>query len=164
MKKREIWKFVPGYEGLYMVSNKGIVKNCRTGKILKPHKIKNGYLQVCLCKDWNKKMFLVHRLVALAFIPNPENKRTVNHKDEDKTNNCVWNLEWMTYKENNEYSDVLQTKRTPVEAYKDGELIGVFGSQHEAARQLGLFNQSINQVLKGIISQTGGYTFKYADK
>lgn len=171
MSKREIWRFVPAYEGLYMVSTLGRVKNCRTGRILKPQKTKFGYLQVNLYKDGKRKMLKVHRLVAIAFITNPENKRTVNHKDENKLNNCVENLEWMSIKENNEYSGTIEkmqkagneATRTPIEVYKDGELVGVYCSIRECARQLWLNNSSVCKVLKGIYSHTGGFTFKYVD-
>lgn len=168
----EEWRFVPAYEGLYMVSNKGRVINCRTGKILKPGKDKDGYLQVHIFKDGKSKRFYVHRLVALAFIPNPENLPCVNHKDENKQNNCVENLEWCTNKYNLEYSGIIEkfqkagteSIKTPIEVYKNGELVGVFCSQIEAARQLGLDKGNIGKVLKGKYSQTGGYSFKYANK
>ena len=102
----EIWKDIAGYEGLYQVSNLGRVKRYYKNskeKILKPRSNKDGYLRVVLYKEGKSKQYLVHRLVAQAFIPNPDNKPQVNHKDEDKTNNKVENLEWMTCKENNNH-------------------------------------------------------------
>ena len=73
---------------------------------VKPRKLPNGYLRVYLrCKDGKRRDVYIHRLVATAFIPNPENKPCVNHKDCDRTNNCVLNLEWCTVKENTEYSE-----------------------------------------------------------
>ena len=106
----EIWKPKKDYEGLYEVSNLGRVKSLGNGKsinskegILKPGKIKQGYLQVTLCKNRKQKRFLVHRLVAEAFLPNPENLPFINHKDEDKTNNSVDNLEYCTREYNNNY-------------------------------------------------------------
>lgn len=114
--KDEIWKDCKHYEGLYQVSNYGRVKGlkrtiiCKNGvekpieeKYITQHDNGNGYLFVNLYKHNKSKREYVHRLVAMAFIPNPENKPTVNHKDEDKQNNHVDNLEWMTYKENNNY-------------------------------------------------------------
>lgn len=94
----EQWKPVEGYEDLYEISNLGRVKSLnyhRTGveKIMKPLKIK-GYLLVDLCRDGERKKFLVHRLVASEFIPNPKGLPEINHIDEVKTNNCVSNLEW----------------------------------------------------------------------
>lgn len=150
-----MWKDIEFNPEVYEINEVGDVRNKKTGRILKPRKNRNGYLQVILCKDGKRKTFLVHRLVAIAFIPNPENKRTVNHKDENKTNNCVENLQWMTDKENTVYSEAI-----PIEAYKNGELIGVFESQIECARQLGLSQGNIWGVLNGIKPHTKGYTFK----
>ena len=101
--KKEIYKDIKGYEGEYMVSNRGNVYSCKRNIILKPA-IAKGYLRVGLYKDGVRKYFLVHRLVAEAFIPNPKNLPVINHLDEDKTNNDVSNLEWTTSKENTRYS------------------------------------------------------------
>ena len=114
---KEIWKDIKGYEGIYQVSNKGNVRSLdRTvitkenkvrslkGKLLKPATITHGYLGVNLCN----KSYRVHRLVAEAFIPNPNNLPIINHLDEDKTNNCVDNLQWCTSQENNTYGTRLQ--------------------------------------------------------
>lgn len=103
----EIWKDIEGYEGLYQVSNLGRVKsfykhNGTTERILSTNRVgSNGYPQVILVKNGNKKGVAVHRLVAEAFLPNPLNLRYVGHKDETRTNNCVDNLEWTTQKDNN---------------------------------------------------------------
>lgn len=95
----EEWRDIVGYEGLYQVSNLGRIKSLgndktKKEKILKPQLYKNGYYRIWLYKNGNKKRYLVHRLVALAFIPNSNNLPCVNHKDEDKSNNSVENLEW----------------------------------------------------------------------
>ena len=104
----EIWKDVKGYEGLYQVSNLGGIKSLgnsqnRKEKLLRTS-IRNGYCTTYLYKNNKKKSFLCHRLVAEAFIPNPDNLPQVNHKDENKLNNCVENLEWCTAKYNVNYS------------------------------------------------------------
>lgn len=102
----EIWKDIKDYEGLYQVSNLGRVRNIRhnKNKILKPiyHK---KYYQITLSKNNIRVQYRIHRLVATAFIPNPENLPEVNHKDENKVNNCVSNLEWCDSKYNNNYNN-----------------------------------------------------------
>lgn len=100
----EIWRDVVGYEGKYKVSNKGRVKTFQR-KIIRILIPKNEeYFSVDLSKFGKQKIILVHRLVAKAFIPNPENKPFVNHKDGNKLNNCVENLEWSTVAENTQHA------------------------------------------------------------
>ena len=98
----EEWRPIVGFEGLYEVSNTGQVRNCR-GKLLRPGLNHNGYLKCVLCKKGKTKTIYIHRLVAQAFLPNPDNLPQVNHKDEDKTNNSVDNLEWCNSKYNVNY-------------------------------------------------------------
>lgn len=100
----EVWMDVVGFEGLYKVSNIGRVRSSRRGTIMIPHPLKDGYLRIRLRKEGKDFSFLVHRLVAMAFIPNPNNYDTINHKDFNTQNNCVENLEWCTQKYNNKYS------------------------------------------------------------
>ena len=99
----EEWKEIPGYEGLYEVSNMGNVRNVRRNKLLRLSKTNNRYIRVSLCKNGIKTGLTVHRLVTEAFLPNPDNLPEVNHKDEDKTNNRVENLEWCDHKYNMNY-------------------------------------------------------------
>lgn len=112
----EVWKDIKDYEGLYQSSTFGRARSLDTyrkgkndslrfckGKILKPSTNKDGYLQVKLFKNGKKKAYYVHRLVAEAFIPNPDNLPCVNHKDENPQNNSVNNLEWCSYTYNNNY-------------------------------------------------------------
>jgi len=117
-ESKEIWKDIKDYEGMYQVSNLGRIKTLERivkydtppyshtvhMKIKKISKKNNGYMIVGLWKDNKGKNFHIHRLVANAFIDNPENKATVNHIDSDKTNNCVTNLEWNTQSENNKHA------------------------------------------------------------
>jgi hypothetical protein len=100
----EIWLPVNGYEGIYSVSNLGRVMNSKTRRILKPAKLSHGYCNVSLRKNNKTKHFRVHRLVAMAFLPNPFSKESINHKDFNKENNSLSNLEWCTQKDNVRYS------------------------------------------------------------
>lgn len=115
MENRQ-WKPVVGYEGLYEVSNDGLIKSFNMYRYKEPRLMKqsrqnNGYLTVVLSKNNTTKRFLVHRIVAEAFIPNPSNFEMVNHKDEDRENNNVDNLEWCTRAYNQKYSISLHPKR-----------------------------------------------------
>ena len=150
----ELWKDVKDYEGLYQVSTLGRVRRLdkyidvkisnvdkvlKRGKILKPAYDKGGYLRVSLCKNGKKTNFGVHRLVAEAFIPNPLNLPVINHKDEDKTNNYPYNLEWCTVKYNNNYGNhiknVAEKQSKKVYQYDlKGNLIKEWSSASEAGR------------------------------
>ena len=166
---KEIWKDIKDYEGLYQVSNLGRVKRITTGRVLKPLKHANGYLMVKLSKNSIVYTKTVHRLVAEAFIPNPEHKSEINHIDENKTNNTVSNLEWMTRKENINHGTrterMSKTQSIPIIAtnIKTGESKEFYGAR-ECARQLGLTHGNITSVLKGRYKQTGGYIFKYKEE
>ena len=123
----EEFRDIPGYEGLYEVSNLGRVRSLETERILKPSKNTWGYLFVSLYKNGIKKAVRIHRLVALAFIPNPDNLPCINHKDEDKTNNTVDNLEWCDDKYNANYGTrnerIAEKTRKPVLQF---DLLGNF--------------------------------------
>ena len=99
------WKDIEGYEGLYQISDIGEVRNVKTGRVLKTYKNTTGYLQICLYKDETKKIFLVHRLVAQAFVfnPRPNVWKLVNHRNEDPTDNRAENLEWCNAQYNSNY-------------------------------------------------------------
>lgn len=149
-------KDVVGYEGLYSITSCGKVWSWKKQKFLKPKKEHNGYLRVGLTDEaGNYKMWLIHRLVAQAYIPNPENLPQVNHKDEDRTNNCLQNLEWCSAQYNVDYS-----VSKPIQCIETGE---VFKSVREAARKLNLHHQHICKVLKGKYKKTGNLSFKYVD-
>ena len=111
---KEIWKNIMGFNG-YQVSNFGRVRSFKTYKILKQATNNKGYKSLGLCKKGKMSTFLVHRLVAEAFIPNPDKLPCINHKDENPSNNCVSNLEWCDQKYNTNYGTcinrIIETKR-----------------------------------------------------
>lgn len=147
----EIWKDIKGYEDLYQISNMGNVRSLnysRTGKteILRPGSDR-GYLCVGLCKNGKAKTYRVHRLVAQAFIPNPDELPCINHIDEDKTNNRVENLEWCDHAYNNNYGTrnerVGPNRGKSILCVETGE---VYSSQQEAARRTGISQSHISAV------------------
>lgn len=176
----ENWKDILGYEGVYQVSDCGRVKRIgeysnqvtrwKSDKILKPCKKDNGYLVVTLSLSNKLKRKYIHRLVAEAFIPNVENKDTVNHIDLDRTNNNVNNLEWATYKENNvhaikkmhERGDNKRNQRDSKAVLQydlKGNFIKEYPSIREVYRQTGIY--SIEKVCKGQRRTAGGFIWKY---
>ena len=97
---KEVWKDIPGYEELYQVSTLGRIYSFKTNQYLKLGVNSHGYIRASLLKDYKTRTINVHRLVALAFIPNPENKPCIDHINGDKTDNRMINLRWVTHKEN----------------------------------------------------------------
>lgn len=176
MKTIEQWKPVEGFEN-YEVSNLGRVKSLnynRTDKerILKPKKEKNGYLRVCLCRNGKHKWLSVHRLVAIAFIPNPEGFEQVNHKDEVKTNNCVSNLEFCDAKYNNSYgtrmervssvqrNDPAKSKVVEASRFSDfREICLRFASTREAGRN-GYNQGAVSTCCIGCFNREGNSKYK----
>ena len=188
MNENEIWRDIEGYEGLYQVSNMGRVKTIeriftdskgREYKIISQikqiFKTKNGYIRVKLWKNGKSKNFLVHRLVAIAFIDNPNNFRCVNHKDENKENNYVENLEWCDHKYNVNFGNhkikVSNTQKNRKDLSKpiiqidlEGNIINQYPSIKEAARYNNLFHSNISKVLLGKNKTCGGYIWKYKNE
>ena len=142
--ENEQWLPIEDYEDLYQVSNYGRVKSVgnnktRKEKILKSGTDNYGYQLVALCKDGKQKMFKVHRLVAMAFIDNPNNYGEVNHKDEVKTNNHVDNLEWCDRKYNCNYGTRNERRaKTMIEKLSGNNhpLYGKFGKEHPNSKQV----------------------------
>lgn len=168
----EIWKDIEGYEGLYQVSNVGRVKSVRKNIILKSRIERNGYESVKLSANNISKGYYIHRLVANAFIPNPDNLPQVNHKDENKTNNCVDNLEWCTRHYNHNYGTINirisqkqlndKNKSKVVLQYSlDGTFIKEWKSTMDVQRNLGFDNANIVNVCNGKRRIAHGYLWKY---
>lgn len=161
----EIWKSIKDYED-YEISNLGRIKSYKNNKerLLKPRKDKDGYMKIDLCKDNKKKTHKLHRLVAQAFLANPENKPEVNHKDEDKTNNCASNLQWVTSRENANYGTrnerVANANSIPVvQLDLQGNYINVHQSATQVERELGFYNTHIIKCCKGKLDSA--YKFKW---
>lgn len=178
--EQEIWKDVVGYEGLYQVSNLGRVKSLPVHRkvgwadyiskeiILKQSVDRSGYLVVCLHKEKVRHIAKVHRLVALAFLENPNNYRCVNHKDEDKTNNNVNNLEYCTHSYNNNYGTrnerVMKANCKRVVQYtKSGIFIAEWNGTRDAQRNTGVHSCNISLVCKGVRKTSGGFIWKYKE-
>lgn len=188
---QEVWKDIDGYDGNYQISDLGRVRSVkhrinnyvRGGSkdddymILSPcinHK--TGYVQIVLRKNYKQKLFLIHRLVAQHFIPNPENKKTVNHINGIKTDNRSNNLEWATHKENikHSFNNNLQPKYWIGKFGKDhstskkilqyninGHLIKEWDCISDAARTLGINSSCITHCAKGHSNTAAGFVWKY---
>lgn len=170
--KEEIWKDVVGYEGLYVVSNLGVIKS--TAKTVKfrgsvrgyPERYmkytmhKKGYLTVGLCKNGKPTLYKVHRIVALSFIPNPNNNPMVNHKDGDKTNNRVANLEWATSRENtihgwnNGLCKPFVGQNHGMAKLTNGQVLEIYKSEEKStvlAKKYGLHWKTVSKIRKNKI-------------
>ena len=151
----------------YSISTDGVATNEKTGRILKPVLHNNGYYYIHVTIDGKRKNLPMHRLVAEAFIPNPDNLPFVNHKDENPANNCVDNLEWCDNRYNINYGTCIErrakNKSLPVkQKTKDGKLIKVWDSIKEAAQSLNMKSQcNISAVCKGKRPYAGGYIWEY---
>lgn len=172
MQNIEIWKDVPNYVGIYQVSNIGNVKSLdhyikskngkclKKGRILQKFKTKKGYLQTSLSKDTKRLNTGIHRVVALAFIPNPENKPQVNHINGIKTDNRVENLEWCTNKENqihavknklskhNLAEKHHNSKLTNEDVIKVRQLHSIGFKNHELAKDYNISRTAMSNILR----------------
>ena len=177
MREIEAWKDITGFEGLYQVSSYGNVKRmmtkagkgtgnyARPEKVLTQRKTNVGYFMVDLYKENGRKQFLVHRLVALEFVDNPNDLSIVNHIDEIKTNNSAANLEWCTYKHNSLHSSykIAAANGKPVIQIdrETGKAIRVFPSVMQAHRETGIAHGSISDCVSEKRRNTaGGFIWK----
>lgn len=162
-------KIIKGFSN-YAVSADGNVYNIETGRKLKPIK-RNGYLHVGLYTGEKEKLFSIHRLVADAYLPNEKRLPCVNHKDENKENNSVENLEWCDCKYNNHYGQNkpvnnllkghIKLQKGVYMFSKDGRLIAEYCSAREAARQNGINQSNITKCCKKKVGSAGGYIWTY---
>lgn len=161
------WKPVTGYEEMYLVSDEGNVKSLKgkspNGRLLKQGKRGRGeqlYAFVRLCDNGTEKAKSVHKIVAEAFLPNPDGLPEINHKDENPLNNSVDNLEWCTRQYNIDYS-----KSKHIEQYtKDGIKIAEYKSISYAAEITGISRRAINNALCGWSNTAGNYYWRYTEK
>ena len=175
----EVWKDIPGYEGLYQVSNLGKVKSLnkyhhKREQILKSRITKYGYYETALCKNGKMKFIGTHRLVALAFIPNLLNKEQINHKDGNKLNNFVDNLEWCTSLENIHHA--IRTGLEKVYGHEnynakevrqldlDGNFIKKYKCLKYAQQETGIKYTDISLVCHGKRKTAGGYKWEFVVK
>lgn len=182
MNENEVWKDVVGYEGLYKVSDRGNVFSVGRmslhgrkigGRMLKPRHNKDGYLRVNLYNNGKRKTKYIHRLVTEVFIPNPNNLPQVNHRDEDKTNNNVENLEWCTSKYNTNHGTRTERLSKKVRAVniETGEVV-TFKSTVEARNEgytaatsacRGVYESPNGKLIGGDGRTYKGYRWYYED-
>ena len=191
----EIWKDIEEFKGLYQVSNlgnvrsldaminckgaRGIDKHIRKGRILKKTIGTTGYYNVNLSKNSKVKLSRVHILVAKAFIPNPNNYKLINHKDGNKLNNKVENLEWCNYTHNikeayriglrknkykNKYGKDAQFSKPLLQFSLNGEFIKEWENANQVKRELGYCAENIRSVCKGRRKAANGYKWKYKEE
>jgi len=169
-------KAIPGFNN-YRISADGTVWSCYRGssskptnewRALKPVQDQTKYMVVTLCENGKRRNYSIHRLLALVFIPNPENKSHVNHIDSDETNNNLDNLEWTTVSENSQHGYDYGRHTPPgekeiVQFRADTQIeVARFKSIHEAGRQTGIAWQNISKVCRGVRPRAGGYSWAYA--
>lgn len=173
----EVWKEIKNFEGYYEISNLGNIRSltrintngrCLKGRLRKPYKGWDGHLRVRLSKGNKLTDCLVHRLVALAFIPNPNNLPQINHKDENPHNNCVENLEWCTCEYNLHYGTRVERcaegrKIAIIQESKTGDFIARYSSIKEAETLTSVCHTHISSVAKGKRKYAGGFVWKYED-
>jgi|SRR5690625_376505 len=164
----EVWKDVKDYEGIYQVSNLGRIKSfirCE-GKILKGYVNEDGYIRIGLHKNRKRKIFMVHRIVAQQFLDKRKPKQEINHKNGDKQDNNVKNIEWVTPSENSfhAWNSGLHSRIRPVLQYDlKGNLVNRYKSGHEAMRETGVRQTHIwaNCAGKYNTKTAGGYIWKF---
>lgn len=161
--------FVPIKEnGDYEISNYGRYRNAKTKKILSQQLDKDGYVISRMCSNGKRKSYKTHQLVLSTLYPNKNNLPEINHKDENKQNNCVWNLEWCNRKYNHNYGTANQRHNEkiekPVLQYTlDGRFVDRYKSAQDAAEKLGIsYKEGIQRCARGTYKNHNGFIWKYA--
>lgn len=164
----EQWKWINGFEGDYMVSSQGRIKSFKgkTERLMSLCPNSDGYLTTSLRKNGKGVSIKVHKVVAETFIPNPQNKETINHIDENKTNNRVENLEWNSRKENVNHGTRTErasktASRSVIQYSKDGIQLNIFSSIKEASEITNTATSGIGAVCRGERKTAGGFMWKY---
>lgn len=159
--EEEIWKDIAGYEGKYKVSNYGNIYSVKSNRTLLPLRALNGYLLIML----GRTTYSIHRIVATTFLPNPNKLPCINHKDGNKHNNKVDNLEWCSYSYNliHAYKTGLNRRERAVECLQNGVVVKRYRSAREAEKD-GFSNQLIAKCCLGKRKSHKGYEWKYSEK
>lgn len=168
----ETWKDIEGYEGLYQVSDKGNVYSARKDKKLKLVNKKDGYVQVSLAKEGKTKAYRVHRLVAKAFVSNPNNYPVIDHIDGNPKNNVKENIRWCTQKDNvnnpvrfsrasNSLTNNSLNSKVTYQYTLDGTLVGIYPSASEVERKLGFLQGNVSSCCRGLLNTYKGYKWSY---
>ena len=180
----EEWRDFEGYEGYYQISGDGRVRSIDRvvigadgktyhykSRILKQVKARDGYMAVQLFRDSRCKTYKIHRMVALTFIPNPNNKPEVNHIDGDKSNNHASNLEWCTRSENIKHAvdhglnspikAIEATKKKVEQIDSEGNTVKRWDTMTDAANEMGVHISNVSSCCHGRLKSTGGYSFRF---
>lgn len=161
----EQWRDIPGYEGAYQVSDLGRVRNRKRRRLLRPNSKKTKYLQVTLSKNNVPKFCSIHRLVAIAFLPNPLGLPQVNHKNGIKWDNRLENLEWISASENQKHRyDVLNHRGGPAKKVLCIENGKVYDSVRATALALNVHSTAVSTVCHGRAKTAGGLHFKFMEE
>ena len=161
-----MWVAINGYENIYEINELGEVRRIETGNVLKGHLSSDGYRRIGLTVSGKTKLFLVHRLVANAFIPNPNNYPCVNHKDENKSNNSINNLEWCTYRYNLNFGTrnirANHSRKKPILQFsKNGDFIREWDSVTDLKGATGMDISHVSSCCRGKRKTANGYRWQY---
>ena len=164
MSEVETFVKIEGFNN-YEVSNLGKVRNIKSGRILKPFLTKKGYLMHLLYKNNKQNHLLLHRIIATAFIDNPEEKPQVNHIDENKLNNDLSNLEWCTVRENNIHGTRIKRiaeklSKKVIQLDLNDNVLNEFESMHQAEQETGVFATSISACCNGKRKSAGRFKWR----